>query len=491
MSALREYLAQFDWTLRSWDLALLITYALAILTVPSVLLKRRGHPHAAVSWLLALFALPFVGVVLWWAMGRTHLRRKRKKRRKAAQKMNVRLARLREERPRISPADWNLAPFSRVPADDLDWVFPPTAGNRVELLVDAGEFFPSLEEAVRQARHHIHLMFYIWNGDATGARLRDLLCEKARQGVEVRVLCDALGSPAMRKHIMNPLRECGGHVATSLPIAFFARQQYANFRNHRKLVVVDAKTAIVGGFNIGDEYLGAWHDTAIRIEGPAVDQLQEVFVDDWFFALGEDVTKPRYFGHWQEALAGADKKPTAACAVVASGPHTTSNSIHDAVFIAITRANKRVWITTPYFIPDASILTALRTAVYRGVDVRVLAPEQTDARLVRLASRSYYPQLLESGVKIYEYKPAILHSKTILFDDELSAVGSANMDIRSFKLNFELNCFVNDGELARRLAGLFEKNLRDSRQIKLADLENRSLPAKLIESAAHLFSPLL
>lgn len=491
MSALRDYLAQIDWSLRGWDLALVITYALAILTVPSVLLKRRGNPYAAVSWLLALFALPFVGVFLWWAMGRTHLRRKRKKRRKAAQKMNVRLAKLRDQRPRVSPADWNLAPLSRIPADDLEWVFPPTAGNSVGLLVDAAEYFPSLEEAIRQARHHVHLMFYIWNGDATGVRLRDLLCEKASQGVEVRVLCDALGSPAMRKRIMNPLRECGGRVATSLPIAFFARRQNANFRNHRKLVVVDGKSAIVGGFNIGDEYTGRWHDTALRIEGPAVDQLQEVFVDDWFFAVGEDVTKTKYFGGWQEATAANDKQATAACAVVASGPHTTSNSIHDAFFIAITRANKRVWITTPYFIPDASILTALRTAVYRGVDVRVLAPEQSDARIVRLASRSYYPQLLESGVKIYEYKPAILHSKTIVFDDELSVVGSANMDIRSFKLNFELNCFVNQAALAQQLAKLFEKDLRDSNPIKLADLENRSMPAKLLEAAAHLFSPLL
>jgi cardiolipin synthase len=423
-------------------------------------------------------------------MGRTHLRRKRKKRRKAAEKINVRLAKAREERARVSPADWNLAPFRRIPADDLEWAFTPTAGNRVELLVDAGEFFPVLEQVIRQAEHHLHLMFYIWNGDTTGAKVRDLLCEKVRQGVEVRVLCDALGSPGVKKRIMDPLRECGGQVEASLPIAFFSRRQYANFRNHRKLVVADGKTAIVGGFNIGDEYMGAWHDTAIRIEGPAVDQLQDVFVDDWFFAVGEDVTKATYFGGWQSASAG-EGPADAACAVVASGPHTTSNSIHDAVFIAITRANKRVWITTPYFIPDASILTALRTAVYRGVDVRVLAPERSDARLVRLASRSYYPHLLASGVKIYEYKPAILHSKTILFDDELSVVGSANMDIRSFKLNFELNCFVNQAALAAHLADLFEKDLRDSRQIKLGSLEKRSMPAKLVEAAAHLFSPLL
>jgi cardiolipin synthase len=489
MSVLFNYFSQLDWSLNAWDVLLLCNYVLALLSVPSVLLARRGNPHAAVSWLLALFALPYVGVFLWWAMGRTHLRRKRKKRRRAAQKVGAQLAKVREERPRISPADWNLMPISRIPKDDLNWVFPPTAGNRVDLLVDAEEYFPAMENAMRQAKHHIHVMFYIWHDDAAGARVRDLLIEKAREGVEVRVLCDALGSPSMRKAVMNPLRDAGGQVAASLPITFFVRQQYVNFRNHRKLVLVDGRVAIIGGFNIGDEYMGSWHDTAIQIEGPAVDQIQEVFVDDWYFAVGEDVTKSKYFGRWQETL--ASEKDSPACAVVASGPHTITNSLHDAFFIAITRANKRVWITTPYFIPDPAILTALRTAVYRGVDVRVLVPEQSDQRLVRLASRSYYPQLLESGVRIYEYIPAILHSKTILFDDELSVVGSANIDIRSFKLNFELSCFINDARLAQELAKLFEKDVKDSRTIKLADLEKRSLPAKLLEAAAHLFSPLL
>jgi phosphatidylserine/phosphatidylglycerophosphate/cardiolipin synthase-like enzyme len=256
-----------------------------------------------------------------------------------------------------------------------------------------------------------------------------------------------------------------------------------------------------------------------------VDQLQEVFVDDWYFAANEDVTTAEYFGRWHqrrvfdrmttllrrvEAPSGdeaavADSLPPglaydpprsapeepASCAVVASGPHTEQNSIHDAFFTAITQAVHRVYIMTPYFIPDVSIMTALRTAVYRGVDVRVLLPMKIDVPLARLAARSYYRILLRAGVRIYEYAPCILHGKTIVIDDDLAVVGSANMDIRSFKLNFELSCFLRSRALARDLTDLFLKDLELSREITLPEMENRSRGAKLLEAAAHLISPLI
>jgi cardiolipin synthase len=272
-----------------------------------------------------------------------------------------------------------------------------------------------------------------------------------------------------------------------------------NFRNHRKIIIVDGVVGYIGGFNIGDEYVKDWHDTAIGMTGPVVDQLQEVFADDWYFATGEDIMTAQHFGRWRkvpEGLAirnadGSEPPADAECDVIASGPHTPQNSAHDAIFVAITQAAQRVWIMVPYFIPDSDMLTALRTAVYRGVDVMLLLPLKIDQPIARLAARSYYEVLLQAGVRIYEYQPGILHGKAILFDDELSLVGSINMDIRSFKLNFEISCLVLSRTLAKQLAALFERDLRDSREITLADMENRSPVSKLVESAAHLLSPMI
>jgi cardiolipin synthase len=402
----------------------------------------------------------------------------------------------------------------KLPREEASWVFPSTDGNRVRLLNDGDEFFPALEQAIREARDHVHLLFYIWNDDATGRKFRDLLVERAKAGVEVRVLCDAFGAPRVGGAMMDPLRSAGGKVALFLPPRYLTRSPAINFRNHRKIVVADGRVGILGGLNVGDEYTSGWRDLAIAVRGPAVDQLQEVFVDDWYFASGEDITNRRFFGQWREGqpedkpieatpqrsrkrgkrdgeLADDRMAADAICAIVASGPHTMNNSLHDALFISLTRARKRIYITTPYFIPDSSIMTALRTAVYLGVDVRVLLPAKTDAPLVRLAARSYYSSLLQAGVRLYEYQPAILHSKSLLIDDDVSVVGSANMDLRSFKLNFEATCFVENRSLAARLADVFDSDLEQSREVTLEEMQNRTRWSKLTEAAAHLFSPMM
>lgn len=495
-----DLLHAFSWAPSWWDLLLAVSYLFVLASVPSVLVEREGTPYSALAWILALFAMPPVGLFFWWAFGRKHLARKRRRRRKASAHVWRSLAQVRDDihdAPYASLA--GLMPL-RLPKEEASWVFPPTASNRVELLNDAAEFYPAVEKAIRDARDHVHLLFYIWNDDATGRRFRDLLVEKAKAGVHVRVLCDAFGSPRVRGPLMDPLRQAGGKVSVFLPPKFLTRSPAINFRNHRKIVVADGRFGFVGGLNIGDEYTENWHDVAIAIRGPAVDQLQEVFVDDWFFACGEDITSKRYFGKWREDDAAAGESAEvntgsdgadATCAVVASGPHTANNSLHDALFISLTRARRRVYITTPYFIPDQAIMTALRTAVYRGVDVRVLLPGKSDAPWVRLAARSYYSHLLRAGVRLYEYQPTILHAKSVLFDDDVSVVGSANMDLRSFKLNFEATCFIQSRRLAARLAAVFQQDLRASREVTLKEMANRTRWAKVTEAAAHLFSPMM
>jgi len=473
-----------------WAVFTGLSYVLALLTVPSVLLQRQGRPQAALSWLLVLFAFPYLGLLLWWAIGRKHLARRKRKQRRAAEKISRRIDLVQSELPSVPKAEWKLMSFEHLPPADREWAFAPTLDNAARLLVDGEETYGAIEKMIREARHHIHLLFYIWQNDATGVRLRDLLIERAKAGIEVRVLLDAVGSYSMSGRAMNPLREAGGKVKTFMPPRFLRMSLELNFRNHRKMALVDGCTAVMGGLNIGDEYL-RWRDTALQLRGPVVDQLQEVFAEDWYFAAREDFTGVEYFGGWRDGDGAEVGPPNAMCGLVASGPHTELNLTHEAFFSAIGHAERRVYLTTPYLVPDQVILAALRTAVLRGVDVRILVPWENDEPLVRLASRSYYLELLRYGVRIFEYHGRMMHAKSAAIDDDLSFVGSANMDIRSFRLNFELNCFVKGAVLNRQMTEVFLRDLAHSREVTLEDIEQSSYVARLVEATAHLLSPLL
>ncbi|MCC7083957.1 MAG: cardiolipin synthase [Pirellulales bacterium] len=479
-----------------WLILLGLSYLLAVLSVPSVLLQRRGKPHTAVSWLLVLFALPGLGLFLWWAIGRKHLERQRHKRRKAAAQTAFSMTRLRGEIGAGGEPDRRLLPIQHMPAEEAEWVFPPTMNNRVQLLIDAAETYPAIEAAIRAAREHVHLAFYIWNDDATGRSWRDLLIDTVRRGVKVRLLLDGLGSRfAVRRHLMRPLVEAGGEVAVFLPLTLFSLRPTINFRNHRKIVVVDGSTGFLGGLNIGDEYQAMWHDLGMQLEGPVVDQLQETFVEDWYFATNREIVSPHLFSQRPSAGEAARLQAVddahAVCSLLASGPHTPHNFTHDAMFLAITQAQQRIYITTPYLIPEESTLAALRTAVYRGVDVQVMVPANNDVRLVQWAGRSYYPDLIGAGVRLFEFLPKILHAKSVAIDDEFSIVGSANIDVRSFRLNFEASCLARSKSLNRRLVELFVSNLGQSREVTDDELRKRSYLAQLGDAAAHLLSPLL
>ena len=460
------------------------TFAAAVFSVPSVLVRRRGRPMAAISWILCLISLPIVGLVLWWLIGRSHLERRRRRKRRVHETMQKDLETIRG---RIDdPPSPTLLDVRNIPPELAESVFPATSGNRVQL-VDSHAAFDEMEKAISEAKHHVHALFYIWKNDATGRRFRDLLKRKARQGVEVRVLIDAIGSPVMATKFTRPLRKAGAQVARFLPPQWFTRTPRINFRNHRKILVVDGERGFIGGFNIADEYRTEWRDFGVEIVGPAVDQLQEIFAEDWYYASNENLADTDYFGSWTTGKKGHG----ATCSVVASGPDTRLSPIHDAIFMAINRTKERLWIMTPYFIPSRALLAALRAAVYRGVDVRLMVPAKSDVMLVRHASRSYYPELLEVGARIVEYQPAMLHAKAIVFDDNLTLVGSANLDSRSFRLNFEASCFIGSYDLNATLADEFERDVERSKEVSLDDLEQLPWNAKLASSTAQLLSPLL
>lgn len=464
----------------------------ALLTVPSVLLQRAGRPIAAVSWILALFALPTFALAAWWLFGRVHLRGRGRRRRYSSQTTveslsktrQHMLASTRDDSIRQPPVSL-LAP--NLPQDIYDNVFPPTSGNQVSLLSRAASVQQSWLKLIREAEHHLHLLFYIWRDDRIGRMLRDLLIEKAKQGVQVRVLYDAVGSFGLPAKFFNELIQSGGQAARFMPIRPVSATPTLNFRNHRKLIISDGRIGYTGGVNVGDEFLD-WLDIGIVIRGPGVNQLQEAFVDDWYFTTGEELSEGCYF--WNRALVPASAKGDAICEIIVSGPDQAFNATREMVFLAITQCRQRLWIATPYLVPDEAMLLALRTAVYRGVDVRLTLPFHNNHKLVRRASCAFYPELLQSGVRIFEYR-SMLHAKAMLIDDDIVLIGSANLDIRSFRLNFELSTLVRDCGLNRELAALLGGLQADAAEVDADDFRRLQLGTRLVNAAAHLLSPLL
>lgn len=512
--SLISYLLDLTWELNWWTVVWWGGMLVALFHIPSVLLRRETRPMAALAWVLCLISLPVVGVVLWWMMGRTRLERRKRRWARSKKAMTDSLADVRQSivlpedasGTRINDGGSTIA--ASVASDEAlylrqdEGVFPPTEGNRVEIFSCGADAFDAFERAIRQATDHIHFQFYIWQRDNIGRRFRDLLTEKAKEGVEVRVLYDAVGGAPVKRGFMDPLIEAGAKVESFLPVVIFERQLRVNFRNHRKIVVIDGKIGFTGGVNIGEEYCD-WLDLAFRLDGPVVLQLQEVFAEDWYFATGEDLASTRYFvgteAAKQASLARSDATEgttkvadSVTARIIASGPDNPESAIQNVFFLAITRASKRIYITTPYFVPDGAMLMAIKTAAMRGVDVRLLTPGTSDIPIAQAAGRSYYAELLAAGVRIYEYhEDRVLHAKSVVVDDGWSIIGSANMDIRSFLLNFEANAVLGDRELNRQMAELFETHLERSTEMRLEDFEKRELKHRLVESTARLFSPLL
>ena len=458
---------------------------LSFLTIPSILLRRRARPVACVGWIFAVVTLPGLGLALWLLLGRTHLERKRRKRRQASAQVSQNLASLRDRLD--AEADPNLRSplmLRYIPTDLEDAIFAATSGNEVELLVDGAAVYNAMDEAIRSAQHHVHLSYYIWRTDTVGTHFRDMLCERAREGVEVRALYDAVGSPGVGRSFVKPLVDAGGRSEPFLPLRPW-RASSINFRNHRKILIVDGRVAFVGGLNLGEDYTGDWHDFAVRLSGPVVNQLQETFADDWFFASSEDLASDAYFHSWSA------RPNLSTCSVVSSGPTDRGSPLHDALFAAINEARTRVYIVTPYFVPGPAMISALRVARLRDVDVRLLLPQKADVPLMRRIARSYYPDLLRVGVRIYEYSPAVLHGKLAVFDDALSYIGSANLDTRSFRYNFETSCFVADKQLNERIVTNLRRDFDQSHEVDLDKIESMPWSSRVFDAAAHLLSPLV
>jgi cardiolipin synthase len=452
--------------------------------VLSVLAASRAlsRPHgvaATYGWLLAIFALPWVGALMYFAVASPYLPRTR--------------ARRRRKTMVPAPAD------ALGPPPDPDGLFrlcetltglPPTTGNRITWLGSGAPAFEQLEDAIAHARHSIRAEYYIIQDDETGGRFLDLLTERAQAGVQVHLLYDALGSARLDSDRLAQLINAGGEVSSFLPLNPLRRRWSVHLRNHRKLVIIDGARAFTGGMNVGDEYAGRrtaperFHDALVAIEGPLLEELGHVFIEDWAYAT-ETVLKP---GPLQTPLPEG-----CAAAVIQSGPDQRTNAHHYGFFALITSARHRLWLTSPYFVPDALTLKALIAAALRGVDVRIIVPTRAkmDVPLVGWATRATFAPLVEAGVQIFEYAPSMLHAKTLLVDDATCLVGSANLDVRSMRLNFEMSVLAIDTRLAIAMAQRFEADLERSTPITATDLATHGRLRRLGYRLARLLSPLM
>jgi cardiolipin synthase len=368
--------------------------------------------------------------------------------------------------------------------------FPLTHGNAVALYPEGQAAIDAKLDAIRAARHHVHLEYFIFQPDELGQLFLTELARKARQGVQVRLLYDAIGSYRLRPRHLRQLRTAGGQACAFLPFRLLRRRVQINLRNHRKILVVDGRVGFTGGLNIGDEYLGKvpffgpWRDTHLRVEGPAVESLQRLFAEDWDFAAGEHLQGPDYF-----------PPPTPAGSVpvqvVASGPDQNLKAIRQVYLAAIQRARQRLWIASPYFVPDAALLDAICLAGYQGVDVRLLGLYRPDKWVPYFAARYYWGDVLAAGVKVYQYTRGMMHAKVLLVDGEWASVGSANLDNRSMHLNFEMNCLFYAPAVVAELEAAFRRDLHDAIELDREVFARRPFPGRLIENACRLLSPIL
>jgi len=467
-------------------------WAVALALVPSVLVRRK-EPSATIAWILTLVLLAPLGVTLFLLFGRDRVRMPAKRKREIDAIVRAQVAALRDEPGADRTSHLTLAsPFERSlfrVAQGLSHL-RATSGNKADVLVEGDATYAAIGEAIDAARHHVHAQYYLIRNDSTGSWFRDRLVAAARRGVKVRLLMDGFGCFVLGRGWRRPLHQAGVLVADFLPMRTVLLQP-VNLRNHRKIVVVDGHTAFTGGFNVGDEYrgqmrgVGTWRDVHLRIEGPAAAALQRIFFQDWAFATGEPISPEDYFPR-EIGTPG-----NATIAVVPSGPDTRTEAIHRLFFGAIVGAQREVLISTPYFVPTESIMVAMELAALRGVAVKLVLPAHSNHKVTFHAGRSFYSPLLETGVDILEYQPGIVHAKTLIADSQVALIGSANMDMRSFRLNFEVHTLVHDETTAARLEQAFADNVARSRRVTLDEWNARPTSVRMKEGASRLVSPLL
>lgn len=479
-----------------FDFWKLFSFIFLITAIPVSLLiiSEKRSPYKTVAWILVLILLPVFGMIFYLFFGQEY-RKKKLFSRKGLKSLNkyrqLSFKQLREFEHTLK----NLKPMVREKENQIRLLLKNSNAllmyaSRIHILNNAEETFNAMFEAIENATHHIHMEYYIIEDDIIGNRFKNLLIKKSREGIIVRIIVDDVGSWGLSNKFMNDLRINNIEIYSFMEVRFPRLTSRVNYRNHRKILVVDGKTGFTGGLNIADRYveglkdIGHWRDTHIQIEGDAVAGLQVVFAADWYFVIHENLAGRRYF----PPLSGSNGIPVQ---IAASGPDTDWDSIAQCFFTAIASAKSKVYIASPYIMPTAEILYALKTAALSNVDVRILMPEKGDSAIPHWSSSSYIEEMLEAGVRIFFYQAGLLHSKYLIVDEVFSTVGTTNLDFRSFETNFEVNAVIYDQAFTANLRKQFRADLKNSREIKLSEWRKRPWHFKMRESLAHIVSPML
>lgn len=485
---------------------LAISYIAGAIISLIILLENRD-PAKTMSWLMMFILFPGIGLVVYAVSGRNIRKIKLFKTQKLANTIKEkRLFDTLEKIEEVVELEIESIKQNKLLSEEEDGsaikrvislllktgMFPFTKNNKVDVFIDGNEKFPRLIEDIRNAKDHIHLEYFIIKDSEIGRVIKNELIEKAKQGVKVRIIYDDVGCWRFwfNRKFFNEMRNVGIEIIAFLPTKFPIIGGKLNYRNHRKIVVIDGIIGYTGGINIGDEYLGKkekfgyWRDTHIRLEGIAVYMLQMTFIIDWYYTTKEVIDAKKLFPTM-------DYIGDSMIQVVASGPDSDWEDIHYAYFTAICQAKRRVYIETPYFIPDESILKAIKSVALIGVEVIIIFPKIADHKIVNTASHSYFEEILEAGGRVFLYNKGFIHSKVVIIDDEIASAGSANMDLRSFMLNFEVNAFIYDKKVIERMTDDFYNDLKCSKELTLENFKKRGFSRKVKESVARLFSPIL
>ena len=471
-----------------------VGYILFVVLTVAVIIHDKRDPVKALSWIIVISLLPVVGFVFYIVFGRNH-RKEKLFSRKGLEDIERLDALSRQQVFEInSPSSVHRAEIS----DNRDIMTLLlnnnkallTVRNRVRVLNNGQETFDEIKTALRGARSSIHLEYYIIEDDELGREIADILIEKATEGVEVRLIYDDVGSWGLGRKFIGRLREAGVEVECFMQVVFPWLTSRVNYRNHRKILVVDGKIGFTGGINIAQRYIsgtkmGVWRDTHLRIEGEAAGMLQIVFIADWYFV------SRRLLNDYDRYLPDSDVTQETMIQIAASGPDSDWASIMQAFFSAITHAQHHIYISSPYFLPNEAILTAIKVASLSGIDVRIMIPSRSDSKIVYWASRSYIGELIDANVKVYLYRKGFNHSKLIMIDGQFSSVGTANMDIRSFEDNFEVSALLYDRDITALLETEFLRDLEQCRLVTREYWETRPLLHNIYEGFSRLFSPLL
>ena len=478
-------------------LGIILWWIVVIVAIIHVVMDNR-QPSKTMAWVLVILFLPVIGLVFYLFFGLNH-----RKERLISQRSLDQLAK-RSMLNFVEQHDFHVPERHKQLVDLFinQNLSLPFKDNQVDIMTDGYAFIPELLKDIAAAHHHIHIAMYIFEDDALGRLVADALTAKTRQGVEVRVIYDDVGCWKVSHRFIEQLREGGIDIAPFLPVRFPSFTSKANYRNHRKVIVIDGTVGYLCGMNIALRYVKGipqskspnlpWRDTMLRLEGGIVYALQRTFLVDWYFVDRTLITKRDYYPLPLTAHPSQLTSKTCIAQVVTSGPMAQYPEIMQGYVRSILDARRYIYIETPYFLPNESVLFALKTAAVGGVDVRVLCPLRSDAHFTEWASRSYLRELHEAGAKVYLYQTGFLHSKLMICDDSLATCGSTNLDFRSFENNFEANVFIYDEATALRLKKVFLDDQAQS--IPLSDMPNRLNPRffiRLWESVTRLLSPLL